>query len=529
MEISTSIPFVNSSAPLDYEVLNQGRVLIIKDALYNPVTEKYHDIQLVRSGWKFLGWEWGGGTFNGLTKDAVRQIQETYGIVLKTLGQHPPGAAFFGDAGKTTYLTEDGESESYLTGQKNDDVMLSPSDAARFGESEMTLHEAIRAGIWNAAGWSHESFPSASDLADSEVTLPEEGEEVDEIAQYGSPIARQLKPREGAAESGKKRSWLSKPPENKKKEASESTRATTKTDRLQQRTALGGDEDAEATPETLDSGDAHLDVNEEGEIAPETMDNGASHLHVSEDGEIAPETLDGGASHLHVSEDGEIAPEPEDSGATHLHVSGDGGIAPLRTPKGKFRILDALKTSSAPRYFKQIESIPWISAYQAKSTPLDPIYDDLAVEERKSRIVEHLDRASKVPFSAFVDNNKERRIHPVLFHTMQDALRRLAKDPEADDSDAKEMKNLLNHWFRAAYHYLDKNSKPGDGYPDVLTVVSRGTKDPKKAEAKAKELYWRRQATDFWMTLIDLFSSEKIDIDLLHKAISTKTSLNPWF
>jgi len=112
---------------------------------------------------------------------------------------------------------------------------------------------------------------------------------------------------------------------------------------------------------------------------------------------------------------------------------------------------------------------------------------------------------------------------------MLDALRRLAANPESKGPDDKKMNELFKHWFRAAYHYLEKNSKPGDGYAHILNKVKVSIKDPVKAETKAKKLYWRRYATDFWMTLIDLFSKERIDIDPFHKSISAKTSLNPWF
>jgi hypothetical protein len=322
----------------------------------------------------------------------------------------------------------------------------------------MTLHDAIRAGIWNATGWSHGAFAIRPEPEPVDNLSPVEGTGA---GKYGSAIERPQRSRNG--DKGiKKRSWLSETPEKEAKEANAAVDAAkvkpapmNAADHLKQRTALHSDEDA-----NIDSGD--LEPIDEGEV---------------------------------------------------------------ERPNGQTR-LDALKTS--PK-FKQMETIPSIPVYRAHSTPIDPGYDDAPVEERRSRIIDHLDRSSPIPFSAFVDNNKERRIHPLLFQTMLDALRRLAKDPASNDSAAQDMKSLLKHWFRAAYHYLDKNSNPSDGYPHILSVVSRGTKDPKKAEVKAKELFWRRQATDFWMTLVDLFSSEKIDIDLLHKSISTKTSLNPWF
>ncbi len=465
MSLSNSVPFVCPAGPIDYELRNQGRVLLIKDALYNPATQKYHDIQLVRSGWKFLGWDWGGGrAFTGITKDAVRQIQQTYGIALKTLEKEPPGLAFWGDSSKTTYITEaeDGDSfwnspkTSYPFGQKKDDVLLDERDAARFGMSQMTLHDAIRAGIWNATGWTQGAFAFTPEPEPVDNLSPVEGTGA---GKYGSAIERPQRSRNGDRNSDKeieKRSWLSETLGKEVKEANVAADTAkvkpapmNTADRLKQRTALNSDEDA-----NINSGDLEVE-----------------------------------------------------------------------RPNRQTR-LDALKTS--PK-FKQIETIPSIPVYRALSTPIEPGYDDARVEERRSRIIDHLDRSSRVPFSAFVDNNRERRIHPVLFQTMLDALRRLAIDPASNDSAAKDMKGLLKHWFRATYHYLDKNSNPSDGYPHILSVVSRGTKDPKEAKIKAKEFYWRRQATDFWMTLIDLFSSEKIDIDLLHKSISTKTSLNPWF
>ncbi len=487
MALSTSLPFVCSGGPIDYELRNQGRMLVIKDALYNPITQKYHDIQLVRGGWKFLGMDWGGGrAFTGITKDAVRQIQETYGIALKTLGKEPPGLAFWGDASKTTYVTEadDGASfwssprASYPYGQKSDDVLLSAEDAARFGWSDMTLHDAIRAGIWNATGWSSGWSQGAHAFAPEPPRVDEtpNSEESAGAGKYGSAIARP--PRSRAVNKGSaKRIWLTDAPGKEANVASDAAKGKpTPADRLKQKTALDADDD---------SGE---DINNGGQ-----------------------EPIDG-----------EVVEQP--NGITTLN----GALEPIDGEEQQNGItsLDAPKTSPN---FKQIAKVPSIPVYRAASTPIIPGYDDAPVDERRSRIIEHLDRSSKVPFSAFVDNNQARRIHPVLFQTMLDALRRLALDPAANDSDAQDMKGLLKHWFRAAYHYLDQNSSPSDGYPHIFNVVSRGTKEPKEAEKKAKELYWRRQATDFWMTLIDLFSSETIDIDLLHRSISQKTSLNPWF
>src|SRR5579872_2179378 len=114
MNSANSISFVCSKGPIDFELQNDGRVLIIKDAFYNASTKKYHDIRLVRNGWKFLGFDLGGGgKFTGITDDVIRQIQSTYGIVLKTLNSEPSDAAFWGNEQKTSFVTAKDAAEKY--------------------------------------------------------------------------------------------------------------------------------------------------------------------------------------------------------------------------------------------------------------------------------------------------------------------------------------------------------------------------------------------------------------------------------
>ena len=168
MNSSISVPYICSNGPIDFELQNQGRVLLIKDALYDPSTKKYHDIKLVRNGWKLFGFDLGGGgEFTGITEEVVRQIQSTYGIVLKTLKSKPNDAVFWGDEQKTSYITALDAAKtypskwrvlgnvkaSYPLGKKEGDLLLSKEDSARFGADQMTLHDAIHKGIWNADGW----------------------------------------------------------------------------------------------------------------------------------------------------------------------------------------------------------------------------------------------------------------------------------------------------------------------------------------------------------------------------------------
>ncbi|MBI5273361.1 MAG: hypothetical protein HY861_05195 [Chlamydiia bacterium] len=175
--------------------------------------------------------------------------------------------------------------------------------------------------------------------------------------------------------------------------------------------------------------------------------------------------------------------------------------------------------------------LPPIPCYKAESTPQEPGYDDASFGERRRRMIQHLDRSGPVPFSAFVDRNEHGQIDPVLFQRMESALTHLAADPAAGGRDEKYMRELMEHWFRAAYHYLDKNSVPGDGFARILAEVLGSLKQadtPKvkeKAHIRAKEIYWRQQATIFWMTFIQIFACNRIDIEALHRQLSQKTSL----
>ncbi|HSX37905.1 MAG TPA: hypothetical protein VLE95_03650 [Chlamydiales bacterium] len=358
----SGIDFItNYSGSLLYELQNNGTVLVLKDALFNPATQVYHDIKLVRRGYRCFGIPLGGGgKFTGITEEVARQIQKTYGIVLKTLDVKPGEARLFSTPQKTTYYTTGFNrfwgQESYPFGQKEHDVLLSKNDAAFFGSNQMTVHDAIATGILRLVGNDGASINAAAPSADNREEEPKEDEK------------------------------LKKP----------------------------------------------------------------------------------------------------------------------------------------------LTQLPRIPVYSAGSTPYEAGYDSSSFEERKKRMVAHLDRSGPIPFSVFLNQNRDIRIEDALLQRMRRALERLAENPKVNDSDAKYMKKLLKHWFRAAYHYLDKNSKPGDGYPQIFNEVNKKIKTEKKAMRKAKELYWRRHATLFWITLIDLFALKKIGLEPLLQEISKSTSLNPW-
>ncbi len=447
-----------NSGPIDFELQNQGRVLIIKDALYNRSTHRYHDIKLERNGWCFFGLDLGGGgKFTGITEDVARQIQATYGIALKTLQVQPNGAAFWSRGKQTSYATCELAGEkfasgklgdvktSYPCGEKKDDVFLAQEDANRFGASRMTLHDAINAGIWSLAGWGQRAPLPANEMPPADSSSPE-------------PT------RSGALRS---------PPRTRTPKRPSGTRSLQETAEKSARSqALSADESGDTASLQKSKSDRDSIEKEKPEIEAKTKPR-------------------------------EIASKASRKGRGESTALGRKGL--------KSGIL------------------PTIPVYRAQSTPIEPGYDKALFEERKRRIIAHLDNSSPVPFSAFVDRNLKQKIDPSLFLRMSDALRRLAVNPKADDKDAKYMSELCKHWFRAGYHYLDQNSRPGDGYEQTLSQVAEKIKDPTKAAVKARELYWRRHATDFWMTFIDLFARERLNIDLIRKFFATETTLNSWF
>ena len=439
MTKTDQIPYVRSEAPVGISIEDNGRVLVLKSALFNPVTAQWHDIRIVSHGWKVLGFNVGGGVkFTSVTEEMARQIQMTYGIVLKTLHAEPNGAAFWSDGRKTSYFIGKNASDSLEKGkpfrgllkriflrdtpevktslpfgEKKGDLLLSEQDAARFGATQMTLHDAVQKGIFDplhqgAAG----NAAGASSLAATSPQSPLD-------AFLGQPIADLEEAKE--------------------------------------------DESLSSQGPTLQRGE--------------------------------------------VSSTSPVKKKLEKGAAAE---------APLRLAKEK--------ATGDP-----IARLPSIPTYRASKTPIETGYDNASFAERKRRLIAHLDQSSPIPFSAFVDQNKERKIETVRFRNLLEALRKLAIDPESKDADAKYMRNLLKHWFRAAFHYLDKNSNPGDGYPQILAQISLEIQNADKARAKAKELYWRQHATLFWMTLVDLFAREKISIELLYKNISKETNLNPLF
>lgn len=496
MNSSSSVSFVNTNHPIDFELQNQGRVLIIKDALYNRSTQRYHDIKLERNGWRFFGWDLGGGgKFTGITDEVVREIQATYGIALKTLQAKPNSAVFWvnGNGRETSYCRGEHARENYYGGantsspygKKADDVFLAQEDARHFGAAQMTLHDAMNAGIWSLVGWS--KAPALTPLNNAPPTVSQ-----------SSPSSNSE--RRKALRSPLPKKILKMPQETQPFEEKETKEKRARVD------ALSADEPA--------------DTASTKKLASDFAKDDAPSLEKELDGV-------GEASKKSARVDALSADEPGDTGSAKKLASDFAQEETAFQEKGDEQSVTSSKSRRGRE--KQITQLPTIPTYRINSTPIELGYDSAPFEERRRRMIQHLDNSSPVPFSAFVDRNRSQRIDPYLFLRMSDALRRLTANPKADDKDAAYMSELCKHWFRAGYHYLNRNSKPGDGYEQIVSQVSEKVKDPLKIEEKAKELYWRRHATDFWMTFIDLFAKEKIDIDLLRKFLATATSLSSWF
>ncbi len=132
-----------STGIVSFELKDQDRVLVLKDALFNPKTHLYHDITIKRG--------WFANKFTGMTDDLAREILTSYGIVLKTLNANPGEVKLWGTLEKTHYKNKNssGYNTSYSYGQKKDDLQLSPEDAAHYHQDKMTLHDAVRFGLWN--------------------------------------------------------------------------------------------------------------------------------------------------------------------------------------------------------------------------------------------------------------------------------------------------------------------------------------------------------------------------------------------
>jgi len=497
MSAATPVPYSFPAGPIRYEVLKNGRLLVLKDALFNPLTQKYHSIHLEKFPRKFFGFEIGkGGLFTGITEEVAREIQKTYGVFLKTLNSHPNGAAFWGDASKTQYIKKEeaaesmkrgrlwGAKTSYPLGAKKNDLFLAKEDAALYGKEKMTLHDAIQTGIWNSlsGGVSPPPAPVEKNL---------EGKKSPPEALLGVARPSREKTRKGRGDPGPLPSEPREKASRNKKETRkiDPENASEKSGRSKQPKRKVSGED----PITRDLEEMDREIEE---LSNESDSPSASQERRTKRGRKKKPS------------------QPEERTLS----------APKEEPLEGEPVQSSKDQSDTP-----IATYPSIPAYSAKSTPFVAGYDDAPFEERRRRMIEHLDKSSPVPFSAFVDHNQEKRIDDALFRRMLDGLRRLALNPKASDPDASYMKKLMKNWFRAAYHYLDKNSKPGDGYQQILNKVYIDTSNPHKAEKKAKEIYWRKHATIFWMTLVDLFSADLIDIDPLHKDLSNQTSLNSLF
>jgi|GEM_PF-3608196 len=676
MSSSNSIPYVCASRPPDVVLQNGGRILLLKDALYNPETGKYHDIKLVKSGWKLFGIDLGGGgKFTGVTQEVAREVQETYGIALKTLKSDPRGAAFWGGAGQTSYVSAPAGSgisfwrrlmpreTSYPLGQKQNDVYLAPEDAARFNAARMTLHDAMSAGIWNAGVLKKTSAPSdavekASEGHDGPIPAGLQREKRDPFRERpetaldqakGKPARRRKAHGETPEETGKTGRKKSKIP-NGAPDLEESSscgkipggvrrpnpaygknghpplyKQTGRTDSGAWDPAFDETGKTVGKKSKMPQGRRHLvktphhlkvpgsrgtdpasrsGVSEEmfdetgGTVGKKTKmpqgrrhfveaphhlkipgrrgTNPASRSGVSEEmfdetgGTVGKKTkMPQGRRHLvetplhsempgglrkmdpasrksgdpasreqMARADAGVSESPENEGRVGGRKSGSWNEDSFNPSTAEHRLRKQGRFSEThrsasgirrPVFGPPVGSFPAIPGYKSKSTPIELGFDDAPFDERMRRIIEHLDRSGPVPFSAFVDKNANRRIDPGIYRKMEDGLRRLAADPASSHKDAKYMRRLCEHWMRAAYHYLDQNSEPGDGFSLLLSKAAETIKDPKKAEAKAKELYWRRHGTIFWLTLIDLFASERLGIDRFQESLSSKTSLNPWF
>lgn len=134
---------------VSFELKNKDRVLILKDALFNSETLTFHDIKIER-GFSLFGFGF-GKKFTEMTDDLAREIQTTYGIVLKTLNANPGEVRLWGTIEKTHFKIKNSRvlNTSYSLGQKKDDTLLASIDAAHYNREKMTLHDAIRIGIWN--------------------------------------------------------------------------------------------------------------------------------------------------------------------------------------------------------------------------------------------------------------------------------------------------------------------------------------------------------------------------------------------
>jgi len=137
--------------------------------------------------------------------------------------------------------------------------------------------------------------------------------------------------------------------------------------------------------------------------------------------------------------------------------------------------------------------------------------------------MDHLSKAKLTLFNTFLNDNIEEKMNPFFFQKMKEGLRTLVEDPQSQDEDAVYMRKLCQKASQEIYHYLRKHSHPDDGYLLTLEEVQRTEKNFKKAEKQAQEIYWRKHAALFLMTLIPPFGAKQINLDLFIDFLSSNT------
>lgn len=416
--------FIPSDLPVDPELQSGGRVLVLKCALFNPSTQKWHDIRIERSG--FLG-KWCRGPLNHVSQEEAERIRKTYDIILRTIDMQPGETAITGDLHATQFTQRNGsgrlekKSSAAYEASRQDNVLLSQADAQCFGQKNMTVHDAMVSGVLAPLG-----------LSDARTTLSE---------QENLPVLP---------------------------------------------------------------------------------------LHAKEDGKMLEQ----------------------------------------------IKQLPAIpKCNVEGSYFNRADQEFLTNARKAGPSLADAKYDDLTLEQRKARLTAYLDQTGPIPLSAFEKNEPPKGMSPEVFGRLRQSLSRLAvrdalgrlavlnaklllatderHEKERLDKhlaavlegrDAKDvyeewkgelqkhsadryMEKLLEHWFRASYHYLDKYSVP-DITRAVLELQAEGVSQGKSATL-AKENVLRELASDYLVRLNPITTLVVSDNALVESI--RKTKLKPFW
>ena len=416
--------FIPSELPVDPELQSGGRVLVLKCALFNPSTQKWHDIRIERSG--FLG-KWCRGPLNNISQEEADRIRKTYDIILRTIDMQPGETAITTDLHSTQYTQRNGsgrvekKSSAAYDASRQDNVLLSQADAQCFGQKNVTVHDAVVFGVLAPLG-----------LSDVRTTLSEQ----------------------------EKLPFLS--------------------------------------------------------------------LNAKEDGKVVEQIK--------------------------------------QLPKIPKNNVGGSQFNKADRDFldKAREEDPILA---------DADYGDLSSEQRKARLTAYLDQTGPIPLSAFEKNDPPKGMSSEVFSRLRQSLSRLAvrdalgrlavleakivpntddrkecqrlrerlaeflKDREAKDvyEDWKRelkqhaadqyMEALLQHWFRASYHYLDKYSTL-EITREVLKLRADGVSEEKSVEL-AKENILRELATDYLVRLNPITTIVVSDNALVESI--RKTKLKPFW